>query len=212
VWDAERARELRAARPVLSVDTGMQRFACPREKIDEVLAAGACDEAFTHAVTLEQAKRLSEWCGGRGLRLHAAASALLDDPAAQLDFVRPGLALYRDVVRVVARVAEAHDSRGPTGYGGFVSSTGRHGVFVGGYSHGLRRGAPCLINGRPRTVIECGMQTSFVEIGPNDHEGDEVVLLGDGITPEQVAAAWGTSPQQALLNLASCGRRDYVST
>ena len=32
--------------------------------------------------------------------LHAAASSLLDDPAARLDAVRPGLACYRGVVRV----------------------------------------------------------------------------------------------------------------
>src|SRR3954463_13069992 len=44
VWDVSRATSLRKARPVLSVDTGMQRFACPREMIDAVLAAGKCDD------------------------------------------------------------------------------------------------------------------------------------------------------------------------
>jgi alanine racemase len=211
VWDAQRAHDLRAARPVLCVDTGMQRFACPRDRIDEVIAAGACDEAFTHAVALEQAKRLSDWCVGRGLRLHAAGSALLDQPDAWLDFVRPGLALYHDAVRVSARLVEARDSAGPAGYTGFASPTGRHGVIIGGYAHRLRAGAPCRINGEPRTIVECGMQTSFVEIGKNDREGDEVVLLGDGITPEQVAAAWSVSTPQALMSLALCGRREYVN-
>jgi alanine racemase len=189
----------------------MQRFACPREKIDEVIEAGTCDEAFTHAVTLEQAKRLAEWTLGRGLRLHAAASSLLDQPDARLDYVRPGLALYYDAVRVTARLVEARDTKGAAGYGAFTSSTGRHGVFVGGYAHRLRAGSPCRINGELRQIIECGMQTSFVEIGPNDREGDEVVLLGEGITPEQVAAAWLVSPQQALMSLALCGRREFHS-
>src|SRR5688500_18569391 len=40
VSTAEEAAALRDARPVLSVDTGMQRFACPPEQIDAVLAAG----------------------------------------------------------------------------------------------------------------------------------------------------------------------------
>src|SRR5256885_11877947 len=42
VWDAERATALRAARPVLSVDTGMQRFATPPGQINAVLKAGRC--------------------------------------------------------------------------------------------------------------------------------------------------------------------------
>lgn len=209
VWDAVRAHELRAARPVLSVDTGMERFACPRDRMDEVIAAGGCDEAFTHATKLEQAKKLTQWCAGRGLRLHAASTGLLDEPDAWLDYVRPGLALYRDALRVSARLVEAHDAAGPTGYGGFVSSTGRHGVIIGGYAHRLRAGGPCRINSQTRRLLECGMQTSFVEIGKDDREGDEVTLLGDGITPEHVAASWSCSPQQALMSLALCGRREY---
>ena len=53
--DGAVGRRGRDARPILCVDTGMQRFACAREQIDDVIRAGAIDEAFTHAVTLEQA-------------------------------------------------------------------------------------------------------------------------------------------------------------
>ena len=196
---------LRAARPVLIVDTGQQRFACPREQIDEVIGAGEIDEAFTHATRVDHARMLKDWCGRKNLRLHAAASSLLHEPDARLDAVRPGLALYRDSVRVTTILLEARDTRGPTGYGGFVSSTGRHGVILGGFTAGLRPG-PCRINGEARRVVECGMQTSFVEIGPHDKMGDEVVLLGDDLTVEDLGKAWSTTPHEALWRLATVTR------
>jgi alanine racemase len=205
VWDPTRAAALKSARPVICVDTGMQRFACPRDQLDKVIDAGACDEAFTHAIKPEQANMLAEWCADRrktGMKLHAAASSLLDVLEARLDFVRPGLALYRDAVRVTTRLVEGRDQTGPAGYGGFTSPTGRHGVIIGGYAIGLRAG-PCLVNGQLRRIIECGMQSSYVEIGPDDRAGDEVVLLGDGITIDDVASAWKSSAQEALLRLAS---------
>lgn len=205
IWDAPRAVQLRAAAPVLIVDTGMQRFACPRERIDDVVRAGDCDEAFTHATRVEHARWLREWCAGKNLRLHAAASSLLDVPEARLDAVRPGLALYRDAVRVTTRLLEARDTNGPTGYGGFVSATGRHGVIAGGFTAGLRPG-PCRINGERRRIVECGMQTSFVEIGKSDKAGDEVVILGDDLTLEEVAKAWIVTPHEALWRLASSNR------
>ena len=109
----EQARALKEADPVLCVDTGMQRFACPAEEIEAVLAAGGCHEAFTHATRLEHVQRLQEFVGHRKLKLHAAASGLLSEPTACLDAVRPGLALYDQAVTVRTRLIEVHASRGP---------------------------------------------------------------------------------------------------
>jgi alanine racemase len=207
VWDSERARTLRSARPVLSVDTGMQRFATPPGQIEAVLRAGGCDEAFTHATSLPRVQRLLELVGGRGLRLHAAGSSLLDEPQARLKAVRPGLAMYAGAARVSARLVEVHDSTGPAGYSGFV--TPRHGVIVCGYSNGLRAG-PCIVNGRRSTILEVGMQSAFVELAPGDHVGDQVVLLGEGLTEAEVAAEWKTSPHEVLVRLCSAGNRVYL--
>src|ERR1700728_2679712 len=187
VWTVDEARRLRSARPLLCVDTGMRRFACPKDQIDAVIAAGAIDEAFTHAIRLEHVHLLTTLVGGRGLRLHAAASALLDEPAAYLDAVRPGIALYRGAVRVAAPIVELHEGGSPAGYTGFVAE--RFGVILCGYSQGLSRG-PCLVNRVRRTILEVGMQSAMVEIGPKDRLGDEVVLLGDGLTEAEIAAAW----------------------
>src|SRR5687767_75419 len=129
VWTAERAAALRAARPVLCVDTGQQRFACPPEPglLERILEAGECVEAMTHASTPKQLERFvrvmqpfKQRSAAALLALHAAGTSMLDDPAARLDAVRPGLALYRGAVRVSARLAEVRDSSGPAGYTGFV--------------------------------------------------------------------------------------------
>lgn len=200
VSTVEQARALRTARPVLCADTGMQRFACPPERVDEVLQAGGIDEAFTHATRLEHVRMLEALVGGKVARRHAAATALLGEPAAHLDAVRPGLALYRGALRVAAPLLEARDSRGPIGYTGWTSPTGRHGVIRAGYSDGLRPG-PALVNGRRQQITEVGMQTAYVTLAPQDRPGDTVVLLGDGLTEADVAYAWNATPHQVLVTL-----------
>jgi alanine racemase len=54
------------------------------------------------------------------------------------------------------------------------------------------------------------MQSAFIELGPGDRVGDEVVLLGEGVSEDEVAAAWTVSPQNALLQLAGAGFRRYL--
>jgi alanine racemase len=211
VWSIDRASALRLAKPVLSVDTGQQRFACPVEQTAAVRCAGDCREAMTHAITVGQADQLLQaaavWnCDG--VFLHAAGSALLDESSARLNAVRPGLSLYHGAVRVTARLTEVRDSVGPAGYTGFV--TPRFGVIFAGYSNGLRAG-PCKVNGQVRRVIEVGMQSAFVELGPEDQRGDEVILLGDenGIDEPAVAKAWRASQQEVLVRLTKIGKPEY---
>ena len=213
VWTAEDAAALRSARPALSVDTGMQRFGCPPDQVEKVLYTGGCGEAFTHATKVEAVRRLVDKLGGRGLRLHAAGSALLGDPEAHLDLVRPGLALYRGAATVTARLVEVYDTAGPAGYTNF--SARRHGVILAGYSNGLRPG-PCLVGGRRRVIVEVGMQSAFVALDSGDSRRDEVTLLGtapegdDVLREEEVAAAWGCTPHEALTHLTRMGERAYV--
>ena len=184
----------------------MQRFACPPSQINAVIAAGGCREAFAHAPTMERVKRFKEITAGRGLKLHAAASSLLDEKDAWLDAVRPGIAFYRDAVQVTTNLVETHDSHRPAGYTNFTAS--RFGVILCGYCNGLRKG-PCLVNGQPRRILEVGMQSAFVEIGEKDRVGDEVVLLGDGLAPETIAKDWNCTPHEVIVRLAASGVRDH---
>src|SRR5205085_8357018 len=115
-----------------------------------------------------------ELTAGRGLKIHSAASSLLDEKDAWLDAVRPGIALYREAIHVTTNLVEVHDAHGPAGYSGF--SVPRFGLILCGYSNALRKG-PCLVNGQPRKLLEVGMQSSFVEVGAKNKPGDEVTLL-----------------------------------
>ncbi len=54
VTSIRHAKLLRKARPVLSVDTMMQRFGCPPEDVDQAIRAGNIDEAFTHCVHVDE--------------------------------------------------------------------------------------------------------------------------------------------------------------
>ena len=206
VWSADRAAALKKARPVLSVDTGMQRFSCPADQIEAVLSAGACDEAFTHATRPEQVQSLLDRVGGKVSRLHAAGSSLLDQPAAWLDAVRPGIALYRGAAHISTRLLEARISNGPAGYTRF--RTTHHGVIRGGYFNGLRPG-PCIISGRRSRIIEVGMQSAFVETTSHDKIGDEVILLGDGLKESEIAAVWKCGEHEVLTTLCNAGRRIF---
>jgi alanine racemase len=210
VWTVEQASRLRAARPVVSVDTGQQRFAVAAETAEAVRTAAGADEAMTHAIRPEQVRQFLAVTGSwSGVTRHAAGSALLDEPDCRLDAVRPGLALYRGAVQVRTALVDARDSTGPAGYGGF--RVPRFGIILVGYSHGLRPG-PCRVNGQVRRVIEVGMQTSFVEIGPADRIGDRVEWLTGGEETDlpAVAGAWGVSQQEVLVRLTGSGIRQYV--
>jgi alanine racemase len=219
VWTVDRATALRSARPVLSLDTGQQRFACPATTATDVRLAGDCHEAMTHATRPDQADQLRQFTQDWRPRplLHAAGSSLLDTPAARFDAVRPGLALFQGAVRITAPLIEVRDAVGPAGYTGFCVQ--RFGVIRAGYGNGLKPG-PCRVGGRPSRVLEVGMQSAFVEIGPSDRVGDDVVLLGsdtDATNPDElsrvteraVALAWGTSPQEVLVRLTAGGSREY---
>src|SRR5436853_176830 len=80
------------------------------------------------------------------------------------------------------------------------------GVIICGDANGLRKG-PCVINGNRSKILEVGMQSSFVEVGFREKVGDEVVLVGDGLTVEEVGGEWGCTPHEVMVKLAGGGGR-----
>ena len=141
--------------------------------------------------------------------LHAAATSLLDCPEAWLDAVRPGVGLYLGALRVSCQLACARDCTGPIGSTRFAAP--RVGVILAGYSNHLQPG-PALVNGRPQRILEVGMNTSYVSIDPADKEGDEVVLLGDGLTETALAEHFAVRPHEILCRYSSIGVREYART
>lgn len=203
-----------ASMPVcVSLDTGMQRFGAPRELAHEILSRGNVTDLMTHAARPEAAEALRRAAaeaprsGGRSLRLHAASSALLAAPEAWLDAVRPGVALYRGALRVTTKLVSTRETAGPVGYTGFRAA--RVGIILAGYSNGLLPG-PAMVGGRRQQVLEVGMNSSYVSIDARDRAGDEVVLLGDGVTEADIAAPNRIREHEVLCRYGALGTRQYA--
>jgi alanine racemase len=201
------ARKFSGMRVAIKVDASLQRFGCPPEELDDLVAACDVEDYFAHSTTVETALRLKAACAGRNRPFHAAATDLLDHPETWFDAVRPGFALYHGAVRVSARLSSVHETTKPIGYSNFTYP--RVGIFLAGYSNAVRPG-PVLINGRPQKILESGMNTSYVSINPGDKPGDEVVLLGDGLTEEQLAKHFACRPHEILCRYTTIGQRRYV--
>jgi alanine racemase len=117
------------------------------------------------------------------------------------------LALYPGAARVSTHLLDIHSNTSPAGYTGFTAP--RFGIILCGYSNGIRRGI-CMINGNRRSILEVGMQSAYVELGPDDREGDEVLLLGEGLDEADVAKSCGVTQQSVLVALTGAGNRTYL--
>lgn len=208
ITTAEEARLFAGHPAAISVDTGMQRFGCAASEVEALQRLSGVKEAFAHTASLEGVVRFREACGARFDCLHAASSSLLDTPDAWLDAVRPGVALYRGAVRVSTRLLSARAAEGPAGYTGFTAA--HIGIIHGGYANRLAA-ASVVINGRRQRLLEVGMNSAFVSVDPADRAGDEVVLLGDGLTEEQLGAELGCRPHEVLCRYTAMGVRRYVT-
>ena len=201
------AARFRGLPVAVNADTGMQREGCPLEQVDELMALTGSDELYTHAVGVSSARQLKDFRGNRRLRLHAASTSLLDSAEAWLDAVRPGYALYRGALRVAGRLTYVRDTHGPVGYSRFEYP--RIGIMNCGYAYGLRP-APVMINGRAQQILEVGMNTCLISADPRDRAGDEVVLLGDNLTAEVLAAELKVRPHEILCRYSGLGDRRYL--
>jgi len=54
------------------------------------------------------------------------------------------------------------------------------------------------------------MQSAYVTLDEGDRMGDEVVLLGEGLTEAEVGFAWEATPHQVVLVMAGMGGRSYI--
>lgn len=201
----EHLRAFAGCAVAVQVDTGMQRFGCSPEDASELLRLSGCGEAFTHARDLAAVARLRSACNGA--RLHAAASGMLDLPEARLDAVRPGVALYRGALRVSTRLVLVRATHGPAGYTGFERP--HIGLIPAGYSN-LLRPASVVINGRRQRMLEVGMNTTFVSVDPRDRVGDEVVLLGDGLSEAELARELDCREHEIMCRYGAMGQRTYA--
>lgn len=158
----------------------------------------------------------------------ANSAAILRYPQTHVDWVRPGIMLYgcspfadtsaaqlglKPVMTLASRVLAVQDLKAgdSVGYGSAFVADGpmRIGVVACGYADGYPRhaptGTPLLVEGRRTRVVGrvamdliCCDLTNLPEAGV----GAAVVLWGDGLPADEVAASAGTVSYELLCALA----------
>ncbi len=169
------------------------------------------------------------------LRHICNSGGILTLPEAHFDLVRPGILFYgvypgRDVGRVVevkpaltwrSRVAYSKITRTgrPVSYGSLWQAEAESRIvtipcgYADGYFRRMTNRAQVIVNGRkyPQVGRIC-MDQFMVNLGNDGAEvGDDVILLGDGITAEDLAEWTGTNEYEVLTNISARVPRVYVS-
>lgn len=174
---------------------------------------------------------------GLGLPVSLANScAVLDHPDTHGDWVRPGGALYglttkpkhcgaddglRPAMRLSTRLIAVREKPAGAriGYGGTYACTHamRVGVAAVGYGDGYPRhaapGTSVLVNGvRCPLIGRVSMDLVTIDLtpAPQAQVGDEVVLWGDGLAVEEVAASAGTISYELTCGMTRRVRYEYV--
>jgi alanine racemase len=197
----------------------------------------ACADEPDNPATEDQLslfKRLIQGCEGE---LSIANSAgVLEWPQSHGDWIRPGLALYgvspmvegrstnhglRPVMTfsssvIAVRTVKQGDK---VGYG--ATWTAPHdtqlAVVAIGYGDGYPRnapsGTPVLINGKRYPIVgRVSMDMTTVDIGKDNIKiGDQVVLWGETLAVEEIAALVQTIPYELLCNITSRVQLRYVT-
>lgn len=179
----------------------------------------ASSDAFEHAQTREQLAVFEQATADLpGLRSLANSAAVLGWPQAHADWIRPGGALYgisvvdgktggdfglRPAMTLSTRLIAVNNIRAgePVGYSASwrAPQDMQVGVAAVGYGDGYPRhvppGTPVLVNGRRAQVVgRISMDLTIIDLRrhPDARPGDPVVLWGEGLPVETVAAAAGT--------------------
>ncbi|AHG19842.1 alanine racemase [Chania multitudinisentens RB-25] len=171
-----------------------------------------------------------------GQKSIAASGGILLWPQAHRDWVRPGIILYgvspmdnpragyfglqpAMTLKSSLIAVREHKAGEPVGYGGiWVSERDtRLGVVAMGYGDGYPRsapsGTPIWVNGREVPIVgRVSMDMISVDLGPNatDKVGDEVVLWGNELPVERVAACSGISAYELITKLTQRVEMEYI--
>jgi len=180
------------------VDWQLQPF------LREVAGHGLPWSSANSAALLRYPETLGAWARP-GLMLYGA-SPFADASAAQLG-LRPAMTLQSEIISV--QTLQAGEG---VGYGQLFRAERamRVGVVACGYADGYPRhaltGTPVLLNGRmSRTLGRVSMDMLCVDLSEHADAGigSPVVLWGEGLPVEAVAAAAGTSSYELLCALAA---------
>ena len=197
----------------------------------------ACADDPDNDYTTRQLDRFREATRDlQGERSLANSAALLAWPDTRMDWVRPGIMLYgaspllnktadalglRPVMTLETRLiaVNRHQAGDAVGYGGdWVCPEAMHvGVAAIGYGDGYPRhapsGMPVLVNGERTSIIgRVSMDMICIDLRPQPDAGigDEVVLWGEGLPVDEVAARAGTIAYEILCSVNNRVQFEYT--
>lgn len=182
----------------------------------------ACFDAFTQ--------------GKPGAQSIAASSGILLWPQSHRDQIRPGIVLYGVSPTEGENAADfglqpamtftshliavrEHKAGQPVGYGSIWTSERdtKLGVVAIGYGDGYPRsapaGTPVWINGREAPLAgRVSMDMITVDLGPDaqDKVGDPVIIWGDVLPVEKIAAHTGISAYELITRLTQRAKLEYI--
>ncbi|BBG61101.1 Alanine racemase, biosynthetic [Providencia rustigianii] len=166
----------------------------------------------------------------------AASAGILLWPEAHYDWVRPGIMMYGAspqegksaasfgllpvmTLKSSLIAVREHSAGQCVGYGETWRSERNTllGVVAIGYGDGYPRnvpsGTPVLVNGRKVPIIgRISMDMTVVDLGPDstDKVGDDVILWGNALPVEEIAAQTGIINYELLTKLTSRVAMEYV--
>ena len=204
--------------------------ACASVRELRVMSHFACaDDPKGKAATQAQIDAFNAVTADSGLERSLANSAgIVSWPASQLEWLRPGIILYgadpvmgasahscnlRPVMTLTtALIAVAQRKKGdPIGYGPefHCPEDMPIGVAAIGYGDGYPRrmpaGTPVLVNGRRVPLagrVSMDMITLDLRTQPQAKPGDPVVLWGEGLPVDEIAARAGTNSYELYCHVA----------
>jgi alanine racemase len=168
------------------------------------------------------------------LRHMANSAAILQFPESYLDLVRPGLMLYGVYPKGVAQTIEIMPALTwrsqvvyskitrpgrPVSYGSLWEAQAETRIvtvpcgYADGYFRRMTNRAKVIVNGRRYAQVgRICMDQFMVDVGIDDAQvGDEVVLLGNGISAHDLAEWMGTNEYEVLTSIGERVPRLFVS-
>jgi alanine racemase len=198
----------------------------------------SCADDLDNPDTRQQIRVFNEAVAtGKGERSLANSAGILGWPASHADWVRPGIMLYgsspligrtaqslalQPVMTLATKLiaVNACQQGESIGYGADwrCPADTRIGVAAIGYGDGFPRhapgGTPVLVNGRAASLAgRVSMDMICIDLStvPNAQVGADVILWGEGLPVDDVAAAAGTIGYELLCGVSARVQFDYLS-
>ena len=229
----ERAVAFEDKRVALKFNTGMNRFGADKETVKPLIKEAGkyarIHSVYTHlrdaccaSETDAQYALFDNFTDKLPYLRHIAASGAIErERKKPYGAARCGIALYGGItgfesaMKVTANIIETrHVKRGEgVGYGSAtITEDTDIAVIDIGYRNGYRRlSAPryVSIKGIKRKVLAVCMDCSITECGSSDKATDEVEIMGESITPHELALSFGTNEYELFTTIGINGEYDY---